>query len=100
MTSSVKPFLKALRMFLLLFGLASLLAGMHNVDISYNMKLINSYSYAILDVSNCRIEYPELWNQDGFPNGSFMNSRELYMLGISLEIFGVILLLFAFMLIQ
>ena len=90
--------IKYVRTFLLMFGLVVLLVGMHNVDISYNMKLINSYSYAILDVNNCRLEYPELWNQDGFPNGSFMNSRELYMLGISLEILGVIFLLFAFIL--
>lgn len=88
--------IKYIRTALMLFGIISLIGGMHNVDISYNMKIINSYSEASLDVSECRVTYPKLWEVDGLPSGQFLKGRDIYMLGIQLEILGVVMLTLAF----
>ena len=73
-------------------GLMLSLIGMHNIDIAYNMKLVNLYSEGVLIIETCVIEYPSVWKYDSLPNDYSMNSRQLYMFGISLLGTGIILL--------
>jgi len=78
-----------------MIGVILLLLGLHNIDISFNMKVINLYSDMRLEAEGCILQFPKLWDGDMLPNHQAIKMTDLHMLGMDFAIAGIIFLVVA-----